>query len=163
MINSLKAVVYDLDSTIADTAHRQHLLPKKWTGEREDWVKYCMGCSGDTPLTGTVKRMVMDWPHYQIHICTGRMNEARQLTERWLFENAIPYDFLCMRTIDITEKTSNAQYKINYVQGLINAGTEVVLFYEDTSHIAAKIATVVPVLGINPFYLDGHAGEQVTR
>lgn len=158
MINAPTAVVYDLDSTIAHTVHRHDLFPTEWSREARDaWVKYCMACPDDTPIAGTVARMRMDWPHYQVHICTGRMIETEALTKEWLGKYNIPYDALKMREFEDTEAVKNSDLKINYILHLRAKGTDVELMYEDNPAISAAIhkKTQVPVLGINPFYPPG--------
>ena len=158
------AVVYDLDSTLADTRHRWHLNPR--ADPTSDWEKYSMACPDDLPIKGTIVRMQLDYMDYQVHICTGRSDAAHDLTVAWLDQHAGPaYDYLKMRLAG--DHTPNGVYKVNYIRELSKQGVPVALFYEDWGEAAAYIAehTGVPVLGINPFYpediADLEAGREV--
>jgi len=156
------AVVYDLDSTLADTRHRWNLNPR--ADPASDWEKYSMACPGDLPIRGTITRMQLDWPYYQVHICTGRYNAARDLTVTWLEEHVGgSYDYLKMRSAG--DHTPNGVYKVKYIRDLSKSGVPVALFYEDWGEAAAYIAehTGIPVLGINPFYPEDIADLEAAR
>jgi hypothetical protein len=157
MISKDTVVVYDLDSTVADTRHRWGLTPRN--DPASDWEKYSLACSGDTALPGTVRRMELDWPYHQVHICTGRSRVALERTEQWLLKHVGPFwDHLEMRPA--RDRTPNGEFKIRYVRKLQAAGLDVVLFYEDWEKSANEIydETKVPVLGINPFYPETQQG-----
>ena len=150
-------VVYDMDSTVAHTYWRWHLTPTQ--NPDSTWDDYAMACSGDTPLPGTVARMRLDWPEHQVHICTGRPEKSRELTQAWLREHVGPYwDHLELRPTG--SRMPNGDFKVQYTRQLQAAGLEVVLFYEDWSKVAAQIysETKVPVLGVNPFYVSTTEG-----
>lgn len=155
------AVIYDLDSTIADTRHRWNLNPL--ADPTSDWEKYSLACPGDTPITGTIARMGMDYPYFQVHICTGRSDVARDLTVTWLAQNYCQYDYLHMRPAG--DHTPNGVYKVNYIRELSKRFVPVALFYEDWGEAAAYIAkhTSIPVLGINPFYPEDIADLEAGR
>lgn len=154
MRDSKTAVVYDLDSTIANTVHRWDLFPvARETASLEAWIKYCQACPHDLPIEGTVTRMRMDAAYHQVHISTGRLDIARPETEAWLDQYRVPFDFLKMRpTTTLAEK--NSSIKIRYIQQLEAQGITVLLVYEDSARVAAQIrkGAGVPVMGINPFY-----------
>jgi hypothetical protein len=155
------AVVYDLDSTLADTRHRWHLNPR--ADPSSDWEKYSLACPGDLPIAGTIMRMGLDYQDFQVHICTGRSEAARDLTVAWLDKYACAYDYLHMRPD--RDHTPNGRFKVHYIRELSRRGIPVALFYEDWGEAAAYIAehAHVPVLGINPFYPEDIADLEAGR
>lgn len=150
MIGMASVVIYDLDSTVADTRHRWHLTPRN--NPSSDWEKYSLACTGDTVIAGTAKRMELDWYQHEVHICTGRSAAARELSSTWLDTHVGRFwDHLEMRPAGDT--TANGLFKVQYIHRLREQGKRVELFYEDWEVSARDIETAgVPVLGINPFY-----------
>lgn len=148
----ITAVVYDWDSTLANTKHRWHLAPT--VNAESSWDIYSQACGDDIPLAGTARRMQMDYVHHQVHICSGSAASAREQRISWLQKHCLLYDYLQLRATG--DRRPNGQIKIDYVKQLQADGIEVVLFYEDWPKVGRQIqeATGVPVLGINPFYED---------
>jgi hypothetical protein len=169
MIDSPTAVVYDLDSTIADTRQRWHLAPLlpggRAPGRAENtWREYALACAGDALIPGIAERMKLDHEHHQVHICSGRDAAAHDLTLGWL-ERMVPgrWDFLQLQKLperlkgDDTGRTNSA-HEIRYIQGLLESGVQVVMVYEDWPAVACQVreATGVPVLTVNPCYDSAH-------
>lgn len=144
------AVIFDLDSTVASTAHRHHLSPLE--DPTSSWERYSLACDDDEPMAGTVTMMRLLHPYHQIHICSGRASVARVATEFWLAKHDIPYDYMKLRSDG--DRTPNGLYKARYVTGVRESGVEVVLFVEDWKEAADHITeqTKVPALLVNPAY-----------
>jgi len=154
------AVVFDKDSTLADTRHRWHLAPG--AGAEPDWDAYSAACLGDPLLPGPATLTRLLHPHHQVHVCSGSNDTSRQATLQWLTVHRIPYDALYQRPPG--DRRKNWRLKTDYVNSLRALGVEVVLFVEDHPEVAAMIEaeTGVPVLGVNPFYPeDAHKLQQV--
>jgi hypothetical protein len=158
-------VLWDLDSTLADTVHRQGMIPAILAGGEgaPTWEDYSMLCSGDTPVAGAVALLNLLYPSHLQHVVTGRSAVAYGLTRRWLADHSVLADHLEMRPAG--DSTPNATFKIGYIQGLQAAGYRVILYCEDWPPIAQEVgeATGVPVLGVNPFYPPAVALETVQR
>ena len=83
-------IVFDLDGTLADGKHREHLI----TGEgKKDWDAFFEACDGDKPIAYTIEALRVFWyaPHeerHQIEIWTGRGEgvggSVREKTITWL-------------------------------------------------------------------------------
>jgi hypothetical protein len=146
-------VVSDLDSSIADTMHRWHLVPK--VNPESSWEIFAAACPDDTPVPGTITSLRLHHAVARVHIVTGRSDTARPQTEKWLKRHSVPCDELRMWTPDCS--THNGTYKVAYLTELKERGFNVVLCYEDWPESAAYITehTGIPVLGINPFYPEG--------
>lgn len=88
-----KAIIVDLDGTLADITHRKKFLetkPKSWKG------------FNSTVLTDTLNewcREIMTHmsSSYQIIIVSGRIDTLKEETVLWLERYAVPYDEIYMR------------------------------------------------------------------
>jgi hypothetical protein len=146
-------VLSDLDSTIADTEHRHHLLPA--VNPDSDWERYSLACTGDIPIQGTVAALRLHNAHHQIRIVSGRAEAAQEITYRWLNRHLIPcqalklYRYAPEEVRELNDGlTINARHKISYIRWLRACGMEVVLMYEDSALVAGHIEreTGVPVV-----------------
>ena len=88
-------IVFDLDGTLADDAHRQHHI----AGEDRDWGAYFSECGGDQAIEPIVEvsYSLHRRDNCRVEIWTGRPEEYRALTEAWLDTHAIRYHELRMR------------------------------------------------------------------
>lgn len=163
MSEFLKAAVFDLDSSVANTQRRQHLSPynqgvkgiEPYKHRHEDWIDYAMACSTDLPMMGSIMVMRMSkmlgWSN---HVLSGRSEEARDLTEEWLRKHDAPFDTLRLHAADDIEH--NGHYKVNHIKYLQSRGFEIQLVVEDWPAVARLIEQElnVPVLVVNPCYED---------
>jgi len=147
-----KVVCFDLDSTLAGTMHRQHMVPEIKAG-RATWDDYAAACRNDMPVEGSVTVARMLHPHHLVHIVSGRSESAYRETESWLRLHAVPYDSLLLRPAAFPVEDSD-RFKVQYVQALRSNGFQPELFLDDWKPTAEYIAreTGLPVLGVNPFY-----------
>lgn len=91
-------IVFDLDGTLADGAHRLHFL------EAKDWRGYFAACMGDAPIVKMIRLARELAVENHVEIWSGRSDEVRQQTECWLAMHGVPYRRLLMRTAgDYTE------------------------------------------------------------
>jgi uncharacterized HAD superfamily protein len=86
--------IVDIDGTIADVNHRLHFVRGRG---RKDWKRFFNAMHEDRPIP-----KVIDWVRalakdHEIVLVTGRPEEYRDVTERWLRENDVPYARLLMR------------------------------------------------------------------
>lgn len=91
-------VFVDLDSTLADTTHRQHLL-----GDRtvEDLTAYSLACADDTPFAGTVRlTQLLKGAGAHVVIVTSRYDVAMMETMRWLYRHNVGFSELIMQAAD---------------------------------------------------------------
>lgn len=122
----MKSVVFvDLDSTLANTKQRQHIIEDAREAGREvDWDEYSMACTADTPFPGPVQLVrVLHWSGYQIVIVSGRSEVARVRTLRWLHRNAIPFDEVILKPPG-NDGVPNEEFKVKAIQAWINANPD---------------------------------------
>lgn len=86
-----KAIVFDIDGTLADNSHRLHYIQ----GEKKDWNAFYDACAEDKPteeFLGFVRLLSKGiyedgTDECAIVICTGRPEQIREITERWFWKN----------------------------------------------------------------------------
>ncbi len=86
-------VIFDIDGTISDTAHRSHFL----TGPKKDWDAFYAAMADDA-TRGPVVDLLRAVAHvFPVILCTGRPSNYRDVTIKWLNAHAIPFRELYMR------------------------------------------------------------------
>ena len=118
-----KAILVDLDGTLADIEHRVHHVQS----DQKDWKSFNEGMHADE-LNHWCADLVkaMQGESYKIIFITGRGESTRPMTVEWLEKKAITYDHLYMRPLkdrredfevkkEIYEKQIKDDYKVVFV------------------------------------------------
>ena len=99
-------IVFDLDDTLADNAHRHHILADKKDHEidEETWSTFFDACNHDVPVPQIIAICTsLIFGGHKIEIWTGRTEAVRAKTDAWLQSN-LPYflkiNALRMRAVD---------------------------------------------------------------
>jgi hypothetical protein len=145
-----EVVGWDLDSTVFDTFHRQHMIPEIKAGRRT-WEDYSAACTGDTPVPGVIE--TMNLMRGVVHIgISGRSQSALDLTWEVIHRCGIPLSGLTLREDGSSQP--NAEFKVEKIRELESKGHRFHLFVEDWPPVAEYIRknTLVPVLVLNPCY-----------
>lgn len=90
----MKAVIVDLDGTLADCGHREHHV----TGSSRNWDAFFAGMGDDIcvePVAWLVGKLAAQ--DIRIILCSGRPDSHRDITIDWLARNGVPWDELNMR------------------------------------------------------------------
>ncbi|MGW5370004.1 LNS2 domain-containing protein [Streptomyces sp. NPDC004009] len=85
--------VFDLDNTLADTAHRQHFLE----GRPRDWDAFFAAAPADPPLAEGVELALETARECEIVYLTGRPERYRRDTLDWLAAHGLPEGRVHMR------------------------------------------------------------------
>lgn len=130
-------VVLDLDKTLADTAHRDSYVAK----EPKDWDAYwSQERVWKDPVVEGAARVVLQLQElkYDIIVITGRTEDLRDVTMRWLLEKlniAIPDTHLLMRPSG--NMLNAAEYKreqlLNFRTGLDNRDAGFLIIDDDAA------------------------------
>ncbi|MEU6390579.1 hypothetical protein [Streptomyces sp. NPDC046939] len=88
--------VFDLDGTLADTAHRQKFLERR----PRDWDAFFAAAPADPPLAEGVALVLDSARECEIVYLTGRPERCRADTEAWLAAQGLPAATLKMRRDD---------------------------------------------------------------
>jgi phosphoglycolate phosphatase-like HAD superfamily hydrolase len=89
-----KIIVFDIDGTVADVNHRRQFIATK----PKNWAAWNAGMSRD-PVHEDIKSIytALKSAGARIIFCSGRGDETRAVTEKWLAENGFEFDALFMR------------------------------------------------------------------
>lgn len=93
MSQTQKDIIVDIDGTLADCSHREHFI----RGKRKKWKKFFEAASKDQPRIDVVAQVRQLANHHKIHLVSGRPEEYRQQTLKWLSHYRIPFESLHMR------------------------------------------------------------------
>ncbi|MEU6121621.1 hypothetical protein [Streptomyces sp. NPDC047123] len=88
--------VFDLDGTLADTAHRQHFL----TRAPRDWNGFFAAAAQDPPLPRGVALALESARDCEVGYLTGRPERCRPDTVDWLARQGLPQGRIWMRRND---------------------------------------------------------------
>lgn len=145
-------VLSDLDSTVCDVSHREHLAPAD-KADTQNWIPYSKACSEDTPIAGVVQTLQLLSKSYPIFMVSGRNVEATIETFSWLTEHSVPFTSLHLHSED--DLRHNGEYKVAYIEELRAMGYNPILMLEDSPTVSRMIeAAGVPVLRVAPPYVD---------
>ncbi|MFJ2742822.1 HAD family acid phosphatase [Streptomyces sp. NPDC087440] len=89
----LPLAVFDLDGTLADSAHRQRFLERK----PRDWDAFFAAAPADPPLAEGVALALRSAEDSEVVYLTGRPERCRADTVAWLAAQGLPEGRLWMR------------------------------------------------------------------
>ncbi|MFI8816026.1 MULTISPECIES: phosphatase domain-containing protein [unclassified Streptomyces] len=127
--------VFDLDGTLADTAHRQHFLE----GRTKDWDSFFTAAVDDPPLRDGVALALTSAEECEIVYLTGRPERCRRDTVEWLARQGLPEGGLHMRRNG--DRRPARRTKLDSLKRL-GRGREVRVFVDDDAFVcdAAEVA-----------------------
>ncbi|WP_411104664.1 hypothetical protein [Streptomyces sp. cmx-4-9] len=150
--------VFDLDNTLADTAHRQHFLERR----PRDWTGFFAAAPADPPLARGVALAVQSAADCEVVYLTGRPERCRADTEEWLVRHGLPEGRVWMRGNQDRRPARTTKLE---VLGRIARGREVRMLVDDDELVcqAARAAgyTVVQAAWAQeaPELKDAQEGE----
>ena len=147
-----RAVVWDLDGTLADDRARAHFVEVE-RGRERDWKSYFDAIDEDPPIAASME-ILQALRAYGVRIVflTGRPDFTREKTERWLQANGLSgYDLLVMRPAEETRHAG--AFKVDEIEKL-RERYELVCAFEDRIDVAEQLR----VSGV-PVFLYGAGAE----
>jgi hypothetical protein len=122
------ALTCDIDSTLADTTHRQEMIDPAHRDET-DWTAYAKACADDKPTpVNTLVGLLASLPALKIVLVTSRPEASRPETVAWLERHRVVYDDLIMD--DGKDYGGPNLYKVAMI-GRVHRETPVVLHLDD--------------------------------
>lgn len=100
-----KCIIFDIDGTVANLEHRKHFV----NGAKKDWPSFNKMIPFDTPIEQTIYLNNLLDPCFTgpIFVCSGRSEDEKETTVKWLKENGVKYDRLFMR--------KSGDYRADYI------------------------------------------------
>jgi FMN phosphatase YigB (HAD superfamily) len=136
----MKIIVVDLDGTVCDTAHRDHLAQAK------QWDEFHAAAKDDRPradvaffLSVLARRSVLDG--ILLVACTGRNERYRQTTLEWLIKHDLAvFDGILMRSDgdwrpDVEVKPALLQEFLDVISDEHGPAAEVAFILEDRDKV----------------------------
>lgn len=132
-----KAVVWDLDGTLADDRARAHFVEVE-SGTKRDWKSYFDAIEEDAPIAASIELLrALHAAGVRIVYLTGRPEYTRPQTERWLKANGLDeYDELLMRPAG--ERRHAGEFKVDEISKL-RERYELVCAFEDRIDVAEHL------------------------
>ncbi len=131
-------IVFDLDGTLRDGAHRMHLVPKENLDRTESWNEFNLACGGDTPIEDNLALMRCLYRNYYIIVLTSCCDVAQSISRRWLQQHGGYHSELIMRPAD--DHRSDVDFKEAKLREI---GLErIVCCFEDNFRVAKHIRSL---------------------
>jgi phosphoglycolate phosphatase-like HAD superfamily hydrolase len=135
-----RAVVWDLDGTLADDRARAHFVEVE-QGRKRDWKSYFDAIEEDPPIAASIALLAaLRGAGIRTIFLTGRPEYTRPRTERWLEANGLTgYDLLVMRPEG--ERRHAGEFKVDEIVRL-RERYELVCAFEDRIDVADHLRQV---------------------
>ena len=121
-------VIFDIDGTLADVSERIHHLNKK----PKNWKAFFKGMAQDKAIHAMVRLCnILYASGIRIVLCSGRSDEHRPETIRWLRQQRVKYHELLLRRDD--DRRSDVVVKREMLAGLDKS--KILFVVEDRSRV----------------------------
>ena len=132
-MGKLKALIFDLDSTVANINHRLHHIIGK-VNSAKNYKKFFETLEDDIPNDWCVEMMYhFSMSGYHIFIITARPDTFGDRTEAWLKKYGIPHDVLIMRKKGDFRKDSIVKKEI--YKECIEKNYDIKFVVDDRAHV----------------------------
>lgn len=139
MDDKRKAIIVDIDGTLANSDHREYILEH---GNRDG---YFDAADGDTVNDWCADLIDQYRGSHAIILLTGRPEKIRDLTTFWLNDYDIPYDMLIMRGEN--DREQGHIYKDKIYQNYLRHRYDVRLIIDNDPKIIEKFRSMgIPAL-----------------
>lgn len=150
-------VIFDLDKTLCDTRHRDHLMPPKGTTNSSAYDATTELCWKDSPIWDTiVVLMMLATMNHIIVLKTGRTEKFRLMTINWLTYLGVHFNGLIMLPDDFDG--DYGQWKADMLNHELIGGAERVLcvFDDHPDAVAAYTKAGVTCYMVPPYNGPAH-------
>jgi len=125
-----KAIIVDIDGTLADVSHRVHHVET----DNKNWDKFHKSSCYDKVNLWCLELMwALHEKDFSIVLLTGRDDQYLDITLSWLKEKKIPYDDLFMREMEDTR--SDDMVKKDFYLNKIKSKYDVLFVIEDRKSV----------------------------
>jgi len=127
--------IFDLEGTLSDSKHREHLLPDKNNPKQE---RSYDAFHGEFPKDKVKLHNKVLMQNCMLTsktiILTGMMEKHQGKVLKWLLENGIAYDGLVMRAND--DYSSSPNFKLNWIKG---CGEIIHMVFDDREDVVVQL------------------------
>lgn len=122
-------ILFDLDGTLADCTHRLSHIAQ----EPKNWSAFFSACGGDQiiPHVAALFMLLRRNPAYEVWIVSGRSDEVRAQTEKWLLNHHLHPDKLIMRAAN--DHSEDDFLKGSWVESGLIPRERIMMVFEDRS------------------------------
>ena len=124
-----KAVIFDVDGTIANNDHRRVWVQNK----PKNWKAYNATMYADTPIENIIKLANILHAHYKVIIVTARSDDHEPVTRTWLKAHDVRYDFIYFRKEK--DHRDDTIVKSEILDTILEHGHEPVMVFDDRTKV----------------------------
>jgi hypothetical protein len=127
----MSIAVLDIDGVVADVRHRLHFLDRR----PKDWAGFFAAAGDDPPLATGIELAHELAAMHELVWLTGRPEQLRRVTSRWLDAHGLPSDELQMRP-----RSDHRPARVIKVSALRRlAGRGVAAFVDDDDEVVSAV------------------------
>jgi hypothetical protein len=123
-----RCYLFDLDGTLADCTHRLHHIKST----RKNWKAFFAACDKDGPIPHIVELARHLLKVERLVFCSGRSNEVRKETEKWLKDHHLSGP-LYMRSA--RDKRPDYTVKGELLDRILADGWEPIMAFDDRDQV----------------------------
>lgn len=124
-----KAVIFDVDGTIANNDHRRAWVQTK----PKNWKAYNATMSEDRPIENIINLANILHAHYNIIIVTARSDDHEDTTRNWLQRHNVKHDFIYFRKDK--DYRDDSIVKSEILDIILEHGHEPVMVFDDRNKV----------------------------
>jgi FMN phosphatase YigB (HAD superfamily) len=134
-MSNLKTIIFDVDGTLANGDHREHLYGGR---EAYTWDAYVSASIDDTPHEQIqwLNHIMAEQPNVYIIVLTARSESGRNITIKWLEKHNIVYNELILKPeSNVALGIKDDKFKENVLDELIARDMTPFMVFEDRQSV----------------------------
>jgi hypothetical protein len=134
-------ITCDIDSTLADTGHRHHMIDRV---NGTDWDAYSKACVSDAPVISLIALVrILVAAGCEVHALSGRKVSAMPHTVAWFQQEDVPIETFWLDETDggaYASTLDHARYKLQRIKDVERlTGKKVLLHIDDWATVAVVL------------------------
>ena len=133
-------IIFDLDGTLSDCSHRQHLVQGKERGAK-DWDRFYAECINDKPNKPVLWlfKLLVRQRCGEVQIWSGRSEAVRPQTESWFRTHSLDLGTHCVPLLmrPVQDHRPDTELKAQWLEEAQQDGWRVDFVVEDRARVVA--------------------------